>query len=111
MFAHSFRFDSSQFQSRVRNAFEPRKPRHRLLRFGLGLVGLGVLVLLVMFSVFVGAAMIAAGVVYRLWSKRGKPMSHRPHVVDGEFSVVDRPVLGRSGDATSGARNGNRATH
>lgn len=101
MFAHSFRFDSSHFQSRVRSAFEPRKPRHPLLRFGFGLVGLALLVLLVMFSVFVGAAMIAAGVVYRLWSRRGKPVAGQhadPHVVEGEFNVVGRAALERSRD-------------
>ncbi|MDQ3206599.1 MAG: hypothetical protein M3Q40_08900 [Pseudomonadota bacterium] len=102
MFAQTFRFDSSQFQSRIRSAFEPRKPRHRLVRFALGLVGLTLLALLVMFSVFVGAAMIAAGLVYRLWSRRGKPLDQRksrdPRVVDGQYSVVGRPALGRDAD-------------
>ena len=57
MTAQTFRFHSHQFQSRVRSAFEPRKPRHRLLRFAVGLVGLALIVLLVMFGVVVGAAM------------------------------------------------------
>ena len=35
MFAQTFRFDPPS-STRVRSAFEPRKPRHRLLRFALG---------------------------------------------------------------------------
>jgi hypothetical protein len=102
MFAQTFRFADHRpqwnaFQSRVRNAFEPRKPRHRLLRFVLGVVGLGLLVLLVFFSVFIGAAMIAVGLAYKLWQRRGKPMAararHRPDVVEGEFRVVDATTI------------------
>ena len=91
MFAQTFRFD--QF-ARVRQAFAPRKPRHRLLRMVLGLVGLTLLAVLVMFGLFVGAAMIAAGIVYKLWKQRGKPIARgaRSRVLDGEYRVVD-PVL------------------
>ncbi|MEG3191918.1 hypothetical protein [Lysobacter sp. D1-1-M9] len=106
MFAHSFRFNHHQFQSRMRSAFEPRKPRHPLLRFVLGVVGLGVLALLVMFSVFVGAAMIAVGLIYRLWSGRGRPLTRKapqdPRVVEGEYQVVDRPVLDRADERPAG---------
>ncbi|MDQ3617132.1 MAG: hypothetical protein M3374_00100 [Pseudomonadota bacterium] len=103
--AHTFRFDHAQsqfrvYQSRVRHAFEPRKPRHRLLRFAFGVIGLGLLVLLVMFSVFVGAAMIAAGLLYRLWAGRGKPTIARAaadaRVVEGEYRLVDPAVPGHS---------------
>lgn len=99
MFAQTFRFSDHRpqwnaFQSRVRTAFEPRKPRHRLLRFVLGVVGLGLLALLVMFSVVVGAAMIAVGLAYKLWKRRGQPMAHRGHdIVEGEFRVVDAARL------------------
>lgn len=98
MFAQTFRFGSSHFHSRVRSAFEPRKPRHRLLRFALGVVGLGVLAVLVMFSVVLGAAMIAAGLVYKLWRQRGKRAvmgagTHDPRIVDGEFRVVNPSAL------------------
>lgn len=90
MFANTFRFDSS----RLRSAFAPRKPRHPLLRLAFGLVGLVLLCLLVFFSVFVGAAMIAIGLAYKLFSQRGKPVAVRDtHVVDGEFRVVRKPVL------------------
>lgn len=93
MFAQTFRFGTSHFHSRVRSAFEPRKPRHRLLRFALGLVGLGVLAVLVAFSVVLGAAMIAAGIVYKLWKQRGKRVARDARVMEGEFRVVDQPVL------------------
>ena len=56
MFAHAFRFDHAQFQSRVRHAFEPRKPRHPLVRIAFGLVGLALLVVMVVFGVVVGTA-------------------------------------------------------
>lgn len=99
MFAQTFRFSDHRpqwtaFQSRVRTAFEPRKPRHRLLRFVLGVVGLGLLALLVFFSVFVGAAMIAVGLAFKLWQRRGRPMAARGRApahdaMEGEFRVVD----------------------
>ncbi len=86
MFARSFQFNA------FRSAFAPRKPRHPLLRLALGLLGLGVLCVLVFFSVFVGAAMIAAGLLYRLIKQRGKPVA-RDRVVEGEYQVVRKPVL------------------
>lgn len=98
MMSSSFRFDRHRFQSRMRSAFEPRKPRHRVLRFVLGVVGLALLAVLVMFSVALGAAMLAAGLLYRAWTGRGRigPTS-RPagRVVDADFRVVGRPVLTR----------------
>jgi hypothetical protein len=94
MFVHAFRFD--QFNTRMRNAFSaPRKPRHRALRVVFGLIGLTVLALLVMFGLFVGAAMIAAGVLFKLWKQRGKPVARDARVLDGEFRVVDPASLPR----------------
>lgn len=97
MFAHAFRFDAS----RLHAAFAPRKPRHPLARLAIGLLGLGVLALLVFFSVFVGAAMLVVGLLYRLFSQRGKPMLSRSRervaqatrVVDGEYRIVGKTVL------------------
>jgi ABC-type Fe3+ transport system permease subunit len=93
MFAHAFRFDHARFHSRVRNATTPRKPRQRWLRFAFGLLGLAVLVVLVMFSVVVGAVMLAAGLVYKLWHQRRHPVAHDPRVVDGEYRVVEKTRL------------------
>jgi len=104
MFAQTFRFGTSHFHSRVRSAFEPRKPRHRLLRFALGVVGLGVLAVLVAFSVALGAAMIVAGMLYKLWKTRGKRLARAQQdarIVEGEFRVVDAPVIERPRSQTS----------
>ena len=94
-FFHLPRFDAHDFQSRVRSAFEPRKPRHRLLRFALGLVGLALVVMLVMAGVVVGATMLAVGVVYKLLAGRGGQASRDPRIVDAEYRVVDKPQLTR----------------
>jgi len=94
MFAHAFRFD--QFNARVRNTFSaPRKPRHRVLRVLLGLIGLTLLAVLVMFGVFVGAAMVVGGLLFKSWKQRGKPVARDPRVLDGEFRTVDPVSLPR----------------
>ncbi|MCA1714036.1 MAG: hypothetical protein LC715_02540 [Gammaproteobacteria bacterium] len=98
MFVHRlFNGRTSFNSSRLRATFAPRKPRHPLLRFALGLIGLGLLALLLVFGVFIGAAMVAAGLLYRLWQQRGKPIAHdRPQVkgyVDGEYRVIAKPGL------------------
>ena len=100
MFTHTRFFDFSgggirDFQSRVRSAFVPRKPRHRLLRFALGVVGLGLLALLVMFGVVVGTTMLVAGVAYKLIVRRGKPIARDRRIVDAEYRVVAKPLLTR----------------
>lgn len=94
MTSQTFRFDTHQFQSRVRSAFEPRKPRHRLLRVLFGVVGLALLAVLVAFGVVVGAAMLVAGLAYRLWHGQGR-RAQDPRVVEAEYRVVDKPMLDR----------------
>lgn len=93
MFAHVFRFDAR----RLHAAFAPRKPRHPLARLAIGLLGIGVLALLVFFSVFVGVAMLGVGLVYRLLRSREQPAFARTprdaRVVDGEFRVVGKTAL------------------
>lgn len=96
MFAQAFRFDSGHFRTRAfRHAFEPRKPRARWARVLLGLVGVAVLAVLVMFSVVVGAAMVAAGLLYRLWHRRNRPIAREQRVVDAEYRVIDKARLPR----------------
>lgn len=97
MTASAFRFSSAPLQSRLRAAFATRKPRKGLLRVALGLVGLGLLAVLVVVGVVVGAAMLAIGVLYKLVHGRGT-LSSRPHdarVVDAEYRVVSKPLLPR----------------
>ena len=92
MFAHVFRFDAR----RLHAAFAPRKPRHPLAKLAIGLLGIGVLALLVFFSVFVGVAMLTVGLVYRLMRQRGKPIAgpaRDVRIVDGEFRVVGKTAL------------------
>ncbi|WP_166206898.1 hypothetical protein [Cognatiluteimonas telluris] len=95
MFAQAFRFDPR----RLHAALAPRKPRHPLARLAIGLLGLGVLAVLVFFSVFVGIGMLTVGLVYRLLRQRGKPVfarnprASRGRIVDGEFRVVGKTAL------------------
>ena len=98
MSAFHFRFDRIRSgHNPFRAGMAPRKPRHPLLRAVLGLLGLGVLLVLVFFSVFVGVAMLGAGLLYRLWRQRGKPLGRQDaraaRVVDGEFRVLGKPAL------------------
>lgn len=90
---HRFHFDSAA----VRTLFAPRKPRHPLLRFALGLLGLGLLLVLVVVGLFVGTAMLLGSLVLRLWRTRGQPLPRRPQastrVVEGEYRVVGKPAL------------------
>lgn len=89
------RLHARDFQARIRSALGPRKPRPRLLRFALGLVGLAVVVMLVVFGVVVGAAMLAVGLAGKLLARRGKPVARDPRIVDGEYRVVAKPLLTR----------------
>lgn len=100
MSSQTFRFNHNVFQSRVRAAFEPRKPRNPLLRFLMGALGLGLLALLVIVGAVIGSAMLAAGLVYRLFRGGSNPLPHRggsdrtdPRVVEGEYRVVDKSSL------------------
>ena len=91
MSVHAFRFDPQ----RLHAAFAPRKPRHPLARLAIGLLGIGVLALLVFFSVFVGIAMLTVGLAYRLLQQRAKPafVARDSRVVDGEYRVVAKTAL------------------
>ena len=71
----------------------PRKPRHRLLRLLLGVLGLRVLAVLIAFGVFVGAAMLGAGALLRLWSLRRKAPTRKDDALEGNFRVVSKPAL------------------
>ena len=72
----------------------PRRPRHPLLRVALGVVGVAMLVGLLLISVFVGLAMLAGGMLSRLWKQRGKPIAApRRSAIDGEFRTVGKAGL------------------
>lgn len=81
------RFDASGF----RGLFTPRKPRNAALRVLLGLVGVAVLALLLVVGLFVGAAMIAFGLLRRALRPQAKMRSRDAGVLDGEYRVVNKP--------------------
>ena len=90
MHARAFRFDS------FGNA--PRKPRSSLLRVLLGVIGLVLLSLLLFFGLFVGLAMLATGLAWRMLQRNrrhGGDAAHSGdgHIVDAEYRVIDRPEL------------------
>ncbi|GAA5004644.1 hypothetical protein FNZ56_06900 [Pseudoluteimonas lycopersici] len=71
----------------------PRKPRHRLLRLLLGVLGLALLLVLIAFGVFVGAAMLAAGALLRLWTLKRKAPARKDEALPGDFRVISKPAL------------------
>ena len=70
----------------------PRRPRHPLLRVGLGLLGVALLLVLLVAGLFVGLAMLVAGVAWRLGSRRGQPIA-RARTIDGQFRPLHKPAL------------------
>jgi hypothetical protein len=92
---------SSLHRRRLANMFTPRRPRTPLLRVALGLAGLGLLTVLLIFSVFIGAAMLAAGLIWRQWRRCGRPTADGVGgaapidgtALEGEFHVVRKPAL------------------
>lgn len=94
MFVRTFRslharFDATGFAA----ALSPRKPRHPLLRVVLGLLGLALLAVLLVVGLFVGAAMLVAGLLGRLWLGRGTKPAADSRVVQAEYRVVRKPAL------------------
>ena len=78
---------------RAGDFFAPRKPRHRVLRAVFALVGIAVLAVLLVFGLVIGATMLAAGVLSRLWRQRGKPLPKPTQTLDGEYRVLRKPML------------------
>ena len=80
-------------RQRASDFFAPRKPRHRVLRAVLALFGIAVLAVLLVFGLVIGATMLTAGVLYRLWRRRGKPIAKHTQALDGEYQVLHKPML------------------
>jgi hypothetical protein len=94
MFVHTFRSLHARFDATGFGAvLSPRKPRHPLLRIAFGLLGLALLAVLLVVGVFVGAAMLVAGLIGRLLLSRGAKPSTDARVVDAEYRVVRKPAL------------------
>ena len=71
----------------------PRRPRHPFLRIALGLIGVALLLAWLFVSVFVGIAMLAVGMLYRLLKQRRTPMAVRANSIDGDYRVVGKAQL------------------
>jgi len=88
MYKRYFQFNT------FRTLFAPRKPRHPLVRVAVGLLGLAILAALVFVGVFVGAAMIIAGVAWKLLAQRKQcTRPSDPQVVDAEYRAVRKQAL------------------
>jgi len=81
------RYDASA----LRGLFTPRKPRNAVLRVLLGLVGIAILAVLLVIGLFVGAAMIAFGLLRHLLRPQAKVRAQPADVLDGEYRVVNKP--------------------
>ena len=46
-----------------------------------------------MFGLVIGVAMLAGGLLFRLWRQRGKPIAQSSQTLDGEFRVLRKPEL------------------
>ena len=89
MHARSFRFDSTHFQG-----LSPRRNRRApLLGLAFGLVGLAVLAVLVFFGVFIGAAMLAVGLAWRLLRRPAPRTRTNRAVMDAEYRVLRKQQL------------------
>lgn len=71
----------------------PRRPRHRILRWVLGAIGVALLLGLLFVSVFVGIAMLAVGLLVRLWKQRSKPIAHGVDSIPGDYRVLSKAEL------------------
>lgn len=85
--------------NQFRAVLSPRKPRNPVLRVVLGLAGLVILAGLLVVGLFVGAAMLLAGLVMKLFAPRRaqRQATSRPagshDVMDAQYTVVNRQAI------------------
>ncbi len=70
----------------------PRRPRHRILRWVLGAVGVALLLGLLFVSVFVGIAMLAVGLLVRRWKQRDRAVT-KGDPIPGDYRVLSKTEL------------------
>ena len=102
---HVLRFTDvfTRFDGPARGAFraviEPRKPRHRIVRALLAVVGLALLAVLAVAAIAIGTLVILVSIAWRMLRPRGgavragAPRGGR--VLDATYRVVPRAVLSR----------------
>ena len=72
----------------------PRRPRQRILRWVLGAIGVALLLGLLFVSVFVGIAMLAVGLLVRLWKQRNNTqVTAHGDAISGEYTVLPKSEL------------------
>jgi uncharacterized protein (DUF58 family) len=73
-------------------SYSPSKPRSTLMRLLFGLMGLLLLVFLLVFGVFIGAAMLLFAATRRLLAaRRPAPIAAKAdNVIDAEFHVINK---------------------
>ena len=82
------------FFSRANPFMAPRRPRHPVLRIALRLVGVALLLALLFVSVFIGIAMLGAGLLLRSWKQRAKPIATpRANTIDADYRVLSKAPL------------------
>ncbi len=70
----------------------PRRPRHRILRWVFGVVGVALLIGLLFVSVFVGVAMLGVGLLVRLLRRRSNPVAVG-NTITGDYRVLPKADL------------------
>ena len=94
MFARTYRHLHAHVDATGLGAmFSPRKPRHPLLRVGVGLVGVALLMGLLVVGVVVGGAMLAVGLVRRALLPRAGRAQPARSTIDADYRVVRKPAL------------------
>lgn len=84
------------FASRFASLRSPRRPRTPLLRIGVGMIGLALLAVLLVFGLLIGAAMLAVGLLWRARARRGETLAQDARAsgaIDGEYRIVRKPAL------------------
>ena len=73
-------------------SYRPGKPRNPLLKVLLGVLGVALLALLVVFGLVVGLGMLLFAAVRRLLRDRTAPAPvAAPDVIEGEYTLVRKP--------------------
>jgi hypothetical protein len=89
-----FAFISFRRRRRMAGLFAPRRPRAPLLRLVMGLLGLALLAVLLVFGLLIGAVMLGIGLAWRSWRRRSHGVAAvSPSSIDGEYRIVRKRTL------------------
>ena len=68
----------------------PAKPRNPLVKLALGLVGVMLLAVLVVFGLVIGLGMLLFAAVRRMLRPAQPAADHVPGAIDGEYRIVEK---------------------